>query len=209
MPDTKEARKRSVDSLQRLYTVVISLAVTEALRRVLTSSTGGYAHWLALASLLFTVVPFYHGANRHLDASYVTGERKVKPGALMIDFVFLYLGGILFFAMAVQIDSREVFYTLLGALFLLDMVWIGFSYLSRADESDGATGYVKWAIMNLIASAAIGVSIWSNVFGSLWANDTAKDIALVIVAIGRTVFDYILQWHFYFPAAEKPPIGLA
>jgi hypothetical protein len=209
MHDTKEARKRSVDSLQRLYTVVVSLAVTEALRRLLSSGTGDYTRWLIFASFVVTVVPFYHGANRHLDVSYVTEERKAKPGALMIDFVFLFIEGILFFALAVRIDSRDIFYTLLAVLFLLDVFWIGFTYISRTNEEDRASGYVKWAIMNLVAGAAIGVSIWSNIFGSFWANETAKDVALVSITISRTVLDYILQWHFYYPPEEKSPSVLA
>src|SRR6476661_3705790 len=86
-PDMKTVRTRSVDNLQRLYTVVISLALTEYLRRLLTQSAEaneatGYNGWLMFVSLIFTVVPFYHGANRYLDATYVTGERAAKPGAL-------------------------------------------------------------------------------------------------------------------------------
>src|SRR5690349_850145 len=74
--DAKEARKRSVDNLQRLYTFVVGLAVTEMLRRMLNPLATDYAVWLMFTAFLFTVVPFYHGANRYLDATYVTGERR-------------------------------------------------------------------------------------------------------------------------------------
>ena len=82
-----EARKRSVDNLQRLYAVVISLAVTEAVRRTVFGSQStdppelsaiSANQWLILTSFLLTVIPFYHGANRYLDATYVTKERSAS-----------------------------------------------------------------------------------------------------------------------------------
>ena len=50
--DAKEARKRSVDNLQRLYTVVVSLAVTELLRRMLNPLATDYATWLMFVSFI-------------------------------------------------------------------------------------------------------------------------------------------------------------
>jgi hypothetical protein len=179
--------------------------VTEALRRVLTSGAAGYSKWLMLASFLVTVVPFYHGGNRHLDATYVTSERAAKPYALMIDFVFLFLEAILLFALAVQIDTLQVFYTLLVALFLLDIAWIGFTYIAGLDPNLSGPGYAKWVVMNLIAGAAIALFAWSNLFGNVWATDIAKDIALATVAVGRTIFDYILEWEFYYPPEGRTP----
>src|SRR5262245_6898700 len=103
----QEARKRSVDNLQRLYTVVVSLAVTESLRRLLANfgtggSVAGLKEWLMFVSLIFTLVPFYHGANRYLDATYVTDERSAKRSALLIDFIFLFCEGLLFFGLAMM-----------------------------------------------------------------------------------------------------------
>ena len=113
MSNLREARKRSVDNLQRLYTVVISLAVAESLRRLLgdtpPETIADYKQWLMFASLIFTVVPFYHGANRYLDATYVTGERSAKPIALMVDFVMLFLEGLLFFGLAMLTSDEQWF----------------------------------------------------------------------------------------------------
>lgn len=97
-PDFTEVRKRSVDNLQLLYTVVVSLAVTDMLQHFLAGPSGisipdfsgiGLAQWLMAVSFLFTIVPFYHGASRYLDATYITGERKAQRAALLIDFVML------------------------------------------------------------------------------------------------------------------------
>ena len=93
-PNFPEARKRSVDNLQRLYTVVVSLAVAEGLKHLLIPKTGvpiTSTDWLLFSSLLATVVPFYHGANRYLDATYVTNERKAKHNVLILDFLVLFV----------------------------------------------------------------------------------------------------------------------
>lgn len=203
--DAKEARKRSVDNLQRLYTVVVSLAVTEMLRRMLNPPAADYASWLMFCSFLFTVVPFYHGANRYLDATYVTGERTAKHFALMFDFIFLFLEGLLLFALAMQAPNRELFYTLLAALFVFDAIWVGFTNFTGEHESDKVPSYTKWAIVNIAAAAMLMVSVWSNLFVEFWANDLAKNVALVVTAIGRTCYDYISVWSFYYPRGEESP----
>ena len=208
-PDFAEGRKRSVDNLQRLYSVVVSLAVTEMLRRVLVGSSSALTpdlskisveQWLMMVSFLFTIVPFYHGANRYLDATYITGERKAQRSALLIDFVFLFIEGVLFFVLAEFIGDQRAFYSTLAALLALDAIWVGLSTklwslpsAGGADTSD--TRYWPWAIMNVLAVTIIWVSARSN----LWPDTTVQSITLAGCAILRTVFDYILVFRFYYP----------
>jgi hypothetical protein len=58
VPDTSgpEQLKRSIDSLQRLYTIVVGLAVTEALRNFLAPASPPpnpwWANWLSPTSTL-------------------------------------------------------------------------------------------------------------------------------------------------------------
>jgi hypothetical protein len=203
--DVAEARKRSVDNLQRLYAFVVGLAVTEMMRRMLNPLVADYALWLMFTAFLFTVVPFYHGANRYLDATYVTRERNAKHFALMLDFIFLFLEGLLLFALAMQGSNREAFYTLLAVLFVFDAIWVGFTNLTGEGETDKVPSYTAWAIVNLLAAALLMVSIWSNVFlFEFWSGEAAKNIALLVIAIGRTVYDYISVWPFYYPYGQPP-----
>jgi hypothetical protein len=204
----KEARKRSVDNLQRLYTVVVTLAVTESLRRLLgdyaasgqVGDLPSYQGWLMFISLIVTVVPFYHGANRYLDATFVTGERTAKRAALMVDFITLFVQGMLLFGLATVIINRDLFYTLLAMLLVLDIIWIGLTHLTSASANrDESPSYAVWATINLPAAILILVFVWSNIFVELWSSDIAKNIALVAVATVRTVFDYSKAWDFYFP----------
>jgi hypothetical protein len=211
-----EARKRSVDNLQRLYTVVVSLAVTEMLRRVLEvgSSTAApdfaaipRSNWLMLSSFLFTIVPFYHGANRYLDATYVTSEQSAKHFALLLDFIILFLEGVAFFVLAVSIGSPRSFYTILGCLFLADAIWVWLT-LNIWSVGDTAhvgglakTNYGTWLIINIAVGSFVLLSVWSN----LWP-DSARVPSLAVVVILRTLLDYATVWDFYYPKAV-PKVG--
>lgn len=204
-------RERSVNNLQRLYTVVVSLAITESLRRVLpqpaaTAYTPDFPSIVAVISLLFTIVPFYHGANRYLDATYVTGERKAKSEALMLDFVAIFLEGLAFFALATLTQNTQAFFTLLAALFVFDAAWVGVTNLTAITDEDRTPKYRSWAIINLLAAGFILLSIWSNVLNwQFWHTPTVTIIAVGIVTIARTVYDYISVWSFYYPPPAKSP----
>jgi hypothetical protein len=153
------------------------------------------------ASLIFTVVPFYHGANRYLDATYVTEERSAKNPALMVDFIMLFLEGLLFFGLAMIMANEALFYTVLAGLFLLDIVWVGTTNLTATGESDKMPDYKKWALINFVSLVLLLVFVWSNLLNwQFWPTDTIRAIALVAVATARTVFDYLRVWHFYYPA---------
>jgi hypothetical protein len=213
--DLDKARTRSVDNLQRLYTVVVSLAVTESLRRLLTPlvtpnmEPPGYDSWMMFVSFLVTVVPFYHGANRYLDATYVTGERRATTHALMIDFIALFLEGLLLFGCAMLVGNAKGFYTLLGCIFVFDAIWVGFTRLTVLVEDGERPSYKIWAGVNLAAAAALFVSFWSNILRwDFWSSALAANLAALGIAIGRTVYDYVSVWSFYYPDDAKSGAGL-
>jgi hypothetical protein len=194
-------RTRSVDNLQRLYTLVVGLALTESLRRLLaTPPSIPLADAVAVIALVFTIVPFYHGANRYLDATYVTGERSARSGALMLDFIAIFIEGLLFFVLAVFVSNTSVFFTILAGLLLLDTVWVGLTKLTSTSEPEEGPSYTKWATANLIAAVAILVSVWSNLLNwEFWPTEVVRSVALVAIAIIRSAMDYLFVWKFYFP----------
>lgn len=204
-----EARKRSVENLQRLFTVVASLAITESLRQLLTV-TGDVGTLpeipttLTVISLLTTIIPFYHGANRYLDATYVTGERTAKPETLIFDFSAIFLEGIIFFILAVLIRNLVAFYTLLALLFFFDAVWVWITKLTTQSSTIQGEVYISWSITNIIAGLVILFFIWSNLFQiNLWSSAMVQVIAVTLVTLTRTIVDYARGWSFYYP----PPSG--
>ena len=203
MPDLIKARERSVNNLQRLYTIVISLAIVQALRQLIEiiSEKGlgdfdqYYSELFMCLSFLFTVVPFFHGANRYLDATYVTGERVANYRALLIDFIVLFIEGLVLFGLSMVINNLTVFYTLLASLLALDIAWVGSTQLTAEKEADKVPKFKKWASINALAIAAISISVWSR----LWVSEIVKNIMLTLIVIARTIYDYISVWEFYYP----------
>jgi len=204
--DIDKARTRSVDNLQRLYTVVVSLAVTESLKGLLSNvSSGGvlptYDRWLMFVSLIVTVIPFYHGANRYLDATYVTEERSSKYSALMPDFIVLFVEGLLLFVLAMVSKDENIFYPALAGLLILDTVWVLITTHKASTKYGKAPHYIFWAIINVIASCLLCIFVWSHkLFDEpIWGSPTYRSIALMLVVIIRTIIDYISVWQFYYP----------
>lgn len=208
--DLKDARKRSVDNLQRLYTFVISLAVAESLRRTLLSATGTAEFvwsnkWLMSLSLIVTVIPFYHGANRYLDATYVTDERAAKRYGLMIDFFFFFIHAFGMFILALLITNDPTliatndtyFFYGLAALLALDVVWVTVALFAITDRSAHAElpykelPYYVWAPINLVAV----IIMYFLIRKMLW------DWLLLLLFL-RSVVDYILAHEFYYPPKE-------
>jgi hypothetical protein len=201
----EEARKRSVDNLQRVYTVVISLAIAESLRRLLSEfgdcgKLPGFAPVLAVISLIITIIPFYHGANRYLDSTYVTGERSAKPGALMLDFIAIFGEGLVFFILSLIIKSTAIFFTLLAALFIFDSFWVWLTKLTSNSEADKGAEYKTWAFVNIASALFLLISFWSNLFQwNFWPSPTIQVTAASIAVLVRTIFDYGTVWNFYYP----------
>ncbi|RYG98673.1 MAG: hypothetical protein EON58_06425 [Alphaproteobacteria bacterium] len=197
-PSLGEARKRSVDNLQRLYTVVVSLAITELLKRLFHPAAdapkAGLSEWLMLTSFIVTIIPFYHGANRYLDATYVTGERSAKHGALMLDFIALFLEGILLFVLGLFASNATIFYTILGALFVFDAAWVGLTRLTT-NGNESVASYVKWAGVNVVAALAVTGASWTTFFKT----PEREAAFLTIICVFRTVYDYYSVWSFYYP----------
>jgi hypothetical protein len=204
----EEARKRSVDNLQKVYTVVVSLAVAEALRRLFSPAQGasitpGLVPAVAVFSLITTIVPFYHGANRYLDATYVTGQRSAKSGALMLDFVAIFLEGILFFILAILVEVEATFFTIISGLFIFDAAWVGLTRLTSRGEDEPGGRYAVWALVNVVAAALVLVSQWSNLLQwEFWRTPDVRVIASGAIVFARTFFDYASVWDFYYPPAR-------
>jgi hypothetical protein len=202
------AIERSVDSLDRIYAVIIALAITQAIlttfidpatdRLLLDRST-----LLALPMLLaflVTVVPFYHGMNRHLDRSYVERADTAPHGALLLDFiVFFFEAGLLFaFAASLRDGYRGVVF--LGLALAIDTIWgVVANWIHRGPTA----GPKSWAAVNF-AALVVGILLFT---ADIWTPEVKASVFFV-VALARSVADYALNWQFYFPGelAKAPAI---
>jgi hypothetical protein len=189
--------ERSVDSLQKIYAVVIALAISQAIQSLLKGPDGsGDFNLQRLASglpgfvaFLVTLVPFWHGMNRHLDRCYLEKASAVVQGALLFDFGTFCVEACLLFAAGWSLRSGiETFYYL-GALLVVDMAW---AFISHQIHFSGKRSHaVRWSTVNVIA---IGICVLIVEFPF-----ERKPLVLMVMAVLRTIADYGICWDFYFP----------
>lgn len=198
MSNEPQINARSVDSLQKIYAVVIALAIAQAIQSLLKDPARSMLldgrqiidGLPAFIALLVTLVPFWHGMNRHLDRCYIEKETRVVQGALLFDFAVFFVEASLLFAAGWLIRSGIYGFIALGGLLIVDMIW---GLVSHLIHFPGRKSHARrWSTINLIAIVAAFLLIEYPF--------QHKTTILMVVAIVRTIVDYGLCWDFYFPA---------
>lgn len=195
--DVRQANTRTVDALQRVYGMVIALALTTAVKVVIEAvgliapkpQTGAETSQTAVlfGAFLMTLVVFYHGMNRHLDDTFVIGENAVESRLpLLVDIFVFLLEGALLVAMAYAIPAPETFLHVWTGLLAIDILWGLYVYVIVE-----RTAPAKWVLNNAIFLAAAWV-VWLRIA-------PGQAIALGTVEMLRSVVDYRINWSFYFP----------
>lgn len=213
-------QESSVRHLQALYTIVAGLALSDAIGWLFREGrTGGPGPWELLPLLVafvVTLVPFFHGALRHLDDSYLIdpAARTVKRGALATDFVFLFGESCLLFALAHRMDRAGAFLALFALLLLVDVAWAVAFHLATptsrrrtpdvrallSPRGENPIFQLRWAANNVAFLLVVGC--WAAVLGvGPDANPHLQRAATMAIAVARTASDYRVSWDFYFPPA--------
>lgn len=196
--------ERSIDSLQRIYAVIVALAINESMKRFFLKGGQDFVlpstHWPEFIAFMFTSVPFLHGMNRHLDRTLsevqITGRRWLLV-YLLIDFGFFLAEGCLFFSLASTVNTGLPFFENLLYLLLIDVIWAIVTLpVSRTISR-------KWIAINLAVSAFIITVVFDLTPFAL----TNKTQLLAAVAILRTIMDYWFGWNFYFPPEDDPSLA--
>lgn len=199
--ESSKAISRAVESLANIYAVVIGLALAQAIETLVVKSPSsgigvdigktceGLPPFVALVA---TLVPFWHGMNRHLDRCYVTKTGSPIQKAILLDVFAFFFEAILLFAAAWCLrDSLGTFYCL-GLLLVVDMMWgLGSHFIHFRGE---ASHVIKWAGINIGAGFFASFAFALPFQGKVWL--------LMLIAIVRTIADYWLCTDFYFPGSE-------
>lgn len=196
--------KNSIKSLVSLYTVVIGAALTIAVAGTLDINTGlqslstsSIALFIAFVATLF---PFFHGALRHLDDAYVENQNAhIKPGALIVDFLLLFMHALAFLVLSQLLKRPADFAWFLIGVLAIDVVWGIFTYFGPS-SSRTLSAESRWSIINF---AFIGLGAFYLVSNDIylgWQENPVKLSILVMIAcIVRSGFDYIWCRDIYFP----------
>jgi hypothetical protein len=199
--EASKVTERSVDSIARIYAVVIALAISQSVQTLLKDPRGGADLNLsglvpgapAFVAFLFTLVPFWHGMNRHLDRCYLERTDVVRQGALLFDFAVFFFEASLLFAAGWALRSGLVSFYCLGLLLTADMIW---GYISHLIHFPGKKSHVvRWSSINVVVGV-LAVLIVAYPFEQ-------KALVLMVLAMARSIVDYSLCWKFYFPPSES------
>lgn len=223
--------KSSVESLGRLFTIVMALAIGEAFKQFVSDKAekpeDRHIHWgriWALIAFMLLVVPFSHGMARYV---YETYQHQKLPEPywifLSIDSLVFMTESVLFFILSrsLPIVQWRRFYIAVFCLLALDAVWGLFTFYLHKPEMG------SWAYVNLVTCLLLAIILLYKTKGGKPVepapspspapevkpgekpkSDAEKvwptlgaGIALVVV-LARTIADYYVCFDFYFPAAK-------
>jgi hypothetical protein len=200
----QQIRQRSVDSLQKLYAIIVALAISISIQSlflnkadqsfVLSSEIVKYLP--CFFAFMVTLIPFYHGMNRHLDVCYIERDTIPPKGALLFDFIVFFVESFVLFTIAATIRNWEACFALLGVLLAMDTIW---AFVSHLIHYRGPTpSVIKWSAINVVA-VILSIFLYLT---SLFPN-SSKPCVLFCVAFLRALLDYVICWEFYFPTEPK------
>jgi hypothetical protein len=200
--------ERVVRNFEQLYSVAIVLALGRAIENIVrdANSAGSIlapGSLPAFVALFVTLVPFYHGAMRHLDRTYVQerGE-NVRTGTLLADFLLLFVEGALFFVIAeVLPDARAAAWGLV-VLLLFDAVW-GTAVFAVFYKRRQWRAEMRWVALNLVFAPGLALFLIVGPDQPGGHLDLPVAIALMVITIARSALDYATSWDFYFPRMRR------
>nr|MDO8081918.1 hypothetical protein [Candidatus Freyarchaeota archaeon] len=148
---------------------------------------------LAIFGTFFiTLVPFYHGASLYMLRTYRGDSTGRKKGEALVDFFALALEAVIFYAMAKSVTQLQSFIPWFGALLILDIGWIGFTYFKSQTEVGQAPKW--WAVLNG-GMILVLILLWIPAR----ATETQVHAILFAAALIRTFVDYWKCYNYYFP----------
>jgi hypothetical protein len=191
--------RSSVESLSRIFLVILALAIGEACKQFVAdkpaSERDSHIHWdriWALLAFMVLVVPFSHGMSRYFFQIY-QGVSPPNPYSafLLVDTFVFTVESVLFFVLSrsLPLVLWRRFYATVGLLLLLDIVWGSFVAYHHAPK------VVNWVLINVVAVLFYGPLLLH--FRKREPSPTIPRICAAVLIL-RTVADYWLNFSFYF-----------
>jgi hypothetical protein len=197
-------RENSVRDLKNLYSAVAGLGLALAVYNLLDINRSPVpVRWELFpffVAFLVTLLPFYHGALRHLDITYIEhGGKQIASGALFVDFLMLFFESCLLLALAVLIPKPRMFAEFLTVLIGFDTLW-GFGAYLAVSHGGKTKAELYWAYINL--GATFLLIVFLNVADIIPYQIREKLFWVILLGLSiiRTIIDYAVCWRFYYPS---------
>ena len=180
---------------------MVALALSLVVERLLPASTTAVRlrEITLVLAILVTLIPFYHGALRHLDEQYGYGTgRSTHQFSVLVDFLLLFLESLVFLALAASITRPTWFAWLFVALLGVDVTWAYLTTTFLVARSERPAQHT-WLVLNLACGSivALVIAILFTVGGQAAAS---VPYLILMAATARTALDYGLSWRFYVAA---------
>lgn len=198
-----QSRENSIKSLINLYTVVIGVALSRAVAEVVDSNSGLQSVTLPTILLFIafvaTLIPFVHGAIRHLYDAYLESDSShIKDGALVFDFILLFVHALAFAVLSLLLKKPSHFAWFLTVLLSIDVVWGIFVSIGASSKSNHGAEK-KWAIINFVfVGCSISFLVLKDI-GLVDGENLKIAVPISFACILRSVADYLSCKSFYFP----------
>ena len=206
MNTMNESKANSVRNLEHLYTTGVALALSLAIYNLIDTTRATVPFklelWPFFVAFLITLIPFYHGALRHLDITYIEkGGKQVHKVALLLDFLILFIESCAFIVLAVLLLKPLFFVWGLVALLVFDAIWafiVSLGFLKDVKPK----AELRWALINLIFTVILSVYliIFNFVPRAIYVSDIKLITGILCFSILRTIIDYAWCWNIYFPS---------
>jgi hypothetical protein len=187
----------TVNFMQGAITIVMALALGEALKLFVTSRDDRPLQWERLPVLLaflFVFFPFFQSISQYLYLTYLNPQTAppFRPSFLIFDGIMYILEAACFYVMAGALAPRHWrhFYGAVLALMTIDMVWTVITY--RRGIHVGA-----WIYIDLVVMIVLGGTMWLA-RGRTFSTMLPSWILMVTLGI-TTALSYWLESAIYFP----------
>lgn len=201
--------ENSIRNLINLYTVVIGVALSIAVVGAIDANSGltsvDGVQLSLFVCFLVTLLPFFHGALRHLDDAYLEDVTpNIKTSALIIDFALLFLHALAFVLLSQLLSRPAHFAWILIAILAIDVVWGVFTHYVAPSARSGVSPELRWTFINFIFCAFVVIYLVINEVTLEYAGDELKlAIVLSVACVVRSVTDYVWCRALYFPTTER------
>jgi hypothetical protein len=186
----------TVDFIQGAITIILALALGEALKLFVTPHEDKPMLWDRLPGLLaflFAFFPFFQGMSQYLYLTYLNPATAPAfyPGYLIFDAVMLVLEAACFFVMSRALAPRHWrhFYGAVLALMLIDIGW-------TALTAHRGIAVRAWLYIDIVVAAAVALMFLSERGRPLSMRPVYAGLALLMVS---TAVSYWLERDIYFP----------
>ena len=219
--DISSEVKNTAKILQEILIIIMGIAFTLTIIMFTTESTNIPKTFLQFTTLsvfaficaITAIARFSHGNMSYLVRTYNISDYEAiirkSNLRLAIDFIFIFIQGVIFCGLSMYQSFAFEFYSLFVILFFVDALWffiiILFSRITYKDfeahiAQENMRALMNWMVINFIS----GILILYVLFAGGPSIELSDKVPMFfIIIMGNTVLDYSLNRKLYFPSGIK------